>query len=66
MSIKRNALGKGLSALLENIETDVTSKTGATEESPATVGNVARPMRSGTEIGHPTEVLLLRQAYLTT
>ena len=41
MSIKRNALGKGLSALLENIETDVTSKTGATEESPATVGNVA-------------------------
>jgi ParB family chromosome partitioning protein len=26
MSIKRNALGKGLSALLENAETDVTSK----------------------------------------
>ncbi len=39
MSIKRNALGKGLSALLENIETDVTSKAGT--ESPAVVGNVA-------------------------
>jgi hypothetical protein len=26
MSIKRNALGKGLSALLDNNETDITSK----------------------------------------
>jgi ParB family chromosome partitioning protein len=37
MSTKRSALGKGLSALLENADTDVTSKTGA----EGVVGSVA-------------------------
>lgn len=40
MSIKKNALGKGLSALLENIETDVTSKTDVSG-APVIVGAVA-------------------------
>lgn len=38
MSTKRSALGKGLSALLENADTDVTSKTGA----DGLVGSVAQ------------------------
>ncbi|MCX6291699.1 MAG: ParB/RepB/Spo0J family partition protein [Bacteroidetes bacterium] len=41
MSIKRNALGKGLGALLESIETDITSKSHVTEGSPAVAGSVA-------------------------
>ncbi|NNC85303.1 MAG: ParB/RepB/Spo0J family partition protein [Bacteroidia bacterium] len=40
MKGKRNALGKGLSALLESAETDVTSKIGSTG-SPAVVGSVS-------------------------
>ncbi len=40
MSIKRNALGKGLSALLENMDTDVTSK-GDITGSSTVVGAVA-------------------------
>ena len=40
MTIKRNVLGRGLSALLENSETDVMSKR-ALSDSPAIVGNVA-------------------------
>ena len=38
MSTKRSALGKGLSALLENADTDVTSKTGA----DGVVGSIAQ------------------------
>jgi len=41
MSIKRNALGKGLSALLENMETDVTSKATSMEGAPAVAGAIA-------------------------
>ncbi len=40
MSIKRNALGKGLSALLENSETDITSKNSAAEGSSSVAGSV--------------------------
>src|SRR5450432_2575314 len=40
MSTKRNVLGRGLSALLENAETDVTSKTGASG-TPTLAGAVA-------------------------
>jgi ParB family transcriptional regulator, chromosome partitioning protein len=40
MSTKRNALGRGLSALLENSDTDVTSKTGL--ETSGVVGSVAQ------------------------
>ena len=38
MTVKRNALGKGLSALLENVETDVTSK--STEQTAHIVGSI--------------------------
>ncbi len=41
MSIKRNVLGRGLSALLENTETDVTSKTPVGEGTPALSGSIA-------------------------
>jgi ParB family chromosome partitioning protein len=41
MSIKRNALGKGLSALLENTDTDITSKTPVAEGTSAVAGSVA-------------------------
>ncbi len=41
MSTKKSALGKGLSALLENADTDVTSKTGVTG-STGVVGSVAQ------------------------
>jgi ParB family chromosome partitioning protein len=41
MSIKRNALGKGLSALLENNDTDITSKTPVAEGNSAVAGSVA-------------------------
>ena len=41
MSIKRNALGKGLSALLENNDTDITSKTPVAEGHSAVAGSVA-------------------------
>lgn len=41
MSIKRNALGKGLSALLENNDTDITSKTSLTEGASVVAGSVA-------------------------
>jgi len=41
MSIKRNALGRGLSALLENSETDVTSKTSVTEGAATVSGSIA-------------------------
>src|SRR4051812_12812328 len=37
---KKNALGRGLSALLENVETDVTSKTGESSGA-ALAGSVA-------------------------
>lgn len=40
MSTKRNALGKGLSALLENMETDITSKTGVTEGVSSVAGSI--------------------------
>src|SRR5690242_3260550 len=40
MSTKKNALGKGLSALLENTETDVTSKSDMTG-SPTIAGAIA-------------------------
>ena len=40
MSTKRNALGKGLSALLENIETDITSKSGVTEGISSVAGSI--------------------------
>ena len=41
MSIKRNALGKGLSALLENNDTDITSKTPLAEGTSVVAGSVA-------------------------
>src|SRR5436853_610208 len=41
MTIKRNALGKGLSALLENIETDVTSRQSDTGNAASLVGSVS-------------------------
>jgi ParB family chromosome partitioning protein len=41
MSIKRNALGKGLSALLENSDTDITSKNSVSEGTSAVAGSVA-------------------------
>ncbi len=41
MSIKKNVLGRGLSALLENSETDVTSKSPMTEGSSAVSGAIA-------------------------
>ncbi len=41
MSIKRNALGKGLSALLENNDTDITSNTPVTEGSSVVSGSIA-------------------------
>jgi ParB family chromosome partitioning protein len=41
MTTKRSALGKGLSALLENSDTDVTSKTGA-EAAAGVVGSIAQ------------------------
>ena len=41
MSTKKSALGKGLSALLENADTDVTSKTGV-PGSAGVVGSVAQ------------------------
>src|SRR3982751_3623998 len=40
MSTKRNALGKGLSALLDNAETDITTKQEGSTAYP-TVGNVS-------------------------
>lgn len=40
MSIKRNALGKGLSALLENSETDITSRNSPVEGSSSVAGSV--------------------------
>ncbi len=40
MSTKRNALGKGLSALLENMETDITSKSGVTEGVSSVAGSI--------------------------
>ncbi len=39
---KRSALGRGLSALLENSETDVTSSSGSSPASPGVVGSVAQ------------------------
>lgn len=41
MSTKRNALGKGLSALLENATTDITTSTRINSEPGAIVGSVA-------------------------
>jgi len=41
MSIKRNALGKGLSALLENVETDVTTRQSDSGLSTSLVGSVS-------------------------
>ena len=40
MSTKRNALGKGLSALLENMETDITSKSAVTEGNSSVAGSI--------------------------
>ena len=40
MSKQRNALGKDLSALLENSETDITSNPSQTPKSPSAVGNI--------------------------
>lgn len=42
MSNKRTALGKGLSALLENSETDVTTKSGGINNTGSVVGGVAQ------------------------
>lgn len=42
MSNKRSVLGKGLSALLENAETDVTHKAGELQNESAVVGSVAQ------------------------
>lgn len=42
MSTKRSALGKGLSALLESADTDVTSKTSTPDSMGAVVGSVAQ------------------------
>src|SRR5438046_10576960 len=41
MTNKRNALGKGLSALLEDISTDITSPTQISSESAALAGNIS-------------------------
>lgn len=41
MSTKRNALGKGLSALLENASTDITTNTRLSSEPAAIVGSVS-------------------------
>jgi len=41
MSIKRNALGRGLSALLENVETDVTSNTSELTGTSSLVGSTS-------------------------
>ena len=41
MSNKRNALGKGLSALLEDINTDITSRTEFTSEAAVVAGNIS-------------------------
>jgi ParB family chromosome partitioning protein len=41
MSVKRNALGKGLSALLENANTDITSKSNKLEGEGKVVGAIA-------------------------
>jgi len=41
MTNKRNALGKGLSALLEDISTDITSPAQISSESTALAGNIS-------------------------
>ena len=53
MSTKKSALGKGLSALLENADTDVTSKTGVTG-STGVVGSVAQIQLDQIEAKFPT------------
>jgi len=42
MSNKRTALGKGLSALLENSDTDVTTKSGGMNNTGSVLGGVAQ------------------------